>query len=183
MRTWGTCLAGLAIAAVLTASPALAGPALARPAPGSPGNPLVVGCGAEATTPTPVPQRPQPGDLSVGPLWIPGGRALATANPKGYGTAGRYKVPFAVKMGAHVTVTILPPAWGTVVLDNPYSTVGGVSAITYHACAHLTSFFPQSFAFRGRRTRGCIPLGVRIGHAARAHRLVLSLFAGRCQAA
>jgi hypothetical protein len=153
--------------------------AAGRPAVGTAGNPLALGCAAEAWTPTPVPQRPQPGDLAAGPLIIPGGKRLADANPQGYGDHGRYKVPFIVKMGATVTVTIQSPARGFAVIDNYYTPVGGVAAITYHACAHEAGFYPQSIVFLHGRTRGCIPLAVTVGR--HVDHLTLDLFAGGCE--
>ena len=171
-------LAGPAfIVATYLSISATAGAAAARPW-GRPVTRSRSGCAAEAWTPTPVPQTPQPGDLAAGPLIIPGGKRLADANPQGYGDHGRYKVPFIVKTGATVTVTVQPPARGFAVIDSYYTPVGGVAAITYHACAHEAGFYPQSIVFLHGRTRGCIPLAVTVGR--QLDDLTLDLFAGRC---
>jgi hypothetical protein len=129
---------------------------------------------------SPVPQTPQRGDLVVGPLFIVEGKVLAGADPAGYGEHGRYKVPIIVKMGRMVTMTIAPPARGEVVIDNPYSPVGGVVSASYHSCANEAGFFAQGFAFTDPRARGCVPLTVRIGSKPTAHHVTLSLFAGHC---
>lgn len=155
--------------------------------PGSPGNPVVFSCGQEATTTTRVPQRPRPGDWAVGPLFIPGGRALATDSAADYGSAsygrrGRaYKIPLIVTMGATVTVTIAAPARGRVVIANPYAD-GGITSATYRSCSHVQGFFAQSFAFTRGPGRGCVPLDVTVGAERRAHHVTLSLFAGSCAA-
>lgn len=170
----------MAVAASSACLSARQAAASSRPGqPGTPGDPLVLGCSAEAWAPEPVPQKPRPGDLATGPLIIPGGKRLAGANPSGYGEHGSYKIPVIVKLGATVTVTIGSSARGYVRIENPHSTVGAVTAITYHACAHMAGFFPQSFVFRQGRTRGCVPLMVRTPAAA-VRRLEVSLFAGPC---
>jgi hypothetical protein len=162
-------------AAQVTASAAkpAAGPA------GSPGHPAVFSCAEESFSgDSPGPQQPQPGDLAIGPLLIPGGQRLAAADPAGYGEHGTYKVPFVVTMGATVTVTIAPPARGHVVISNPYAPAG-VTAATYRPCAHVAGFFAQYLAFTGGQTRGCVPLEVQAS-GQRARHVTLSLFAGSC---
>ena len=147
---------------------------------GGPGHPVVFGCAQESFSgDSPVPQRPQPGDLAIGPLIIPGGQRLATADPAGYGEHGSYKIPFIVLKGATVTVTIAPPARGHVVISNPYAPAG-VTAATYHSCAQVAGFFAQGFTFTGGHTRGCVPLDVKVSHQPRVRRVTLSLFAGSC---
>lgn len=162
-----------AVQATATAARPVTGPT------GSPGHPVVFSCAQEAFTGSAVPQRPQPGDLAVGPLIIPGGQRLATADPAGYGDHGSYKIPFIVLMGATVTVTIGPPARGHVVISNPYAPAG-VTAATYRSCARVAGFFAQSFAFAGDQVRGCVPLEVRAGDRLQVRRVTLSLFAGSC---
>lgn len=184
--------ATLAASALTPTSAAFAGPgtvgtaaakAPPRPRLGSPANPLVLTCADESfpgAPSSPVPQTPQRGDLVVGPLFIVEGKVLADADPAGYGEHGRYKVPIIVKMGRTVTMTIAPPARGEVVIDNPYSPVGGVVSATYHSCAKEAGFFAQGFAFTDHRARGCVPLTLRIGRKPTAHHVTLSLFAGHC---
>jgi hypothetical protein len=150
---------------------------------GSPGNPLLLSCADEAFPgypDPPVPRRPQPGDLVIGPLFIVNGKRLAAASPAGYGYHGSYKIPFIVLPGATVMVTIGAPARGQVVIDNPDSPVGGVAAASYHSCAGKTGFFAQGFTFTDGQSRGCVPLEVRIGRQQRVHDVTLSLFAGSC---
>jgi hypothetical protein len=159
-------------AVVATAKPP-AGPA------GSPGHPLVFGCAEESFTEPGIPQRPQPGDLAIGSLIIPGGQRLATADPAGYGEHGSYKIPFVVPKGATVTVTIDAPARGHVVISNPYAPAG-VTAATYRPCPHVAGFYAQGFAFTDGQVRGCVPLEVRSGGQAQVRRVTLSLFAGSC---
>jgi len=149
---------------------------------GSPGHPVVFGC-AEESFPgsgSTVPQRPQPGDLAIGPLIIPGGQRLATARPADYGEHGSYKIPVVVPMGATVTVTIEPPARGHVVISNPYAPAG-VTAATYRPCPHVAGFYAQGFAFTGGQVRGCVPLEVKAGGQPRVRHVTLSLFAGSCR--
>jgi hypothetical protein len=81
-----------------------------------------------------------------------------------------------------VTVTIGAQARGQVVIDNPYSPVGGVAAASYHSCSRKTGFFAQGFAFTNGRIRGCVALDVRIGHQPQVRHVTLSLFAGSCPA-
>jgi hypothetical protein len=176
------CTAGTAHRAVQATTPT-ARPATAQatgPA-GSPGRPVVFSCAEESFLGggATVPQRPQPGDLAIGSLIIPGGQRLATADPAGYGEHGGYKIPFIVPMGATVTVTIDPPARGHVVISNPYAPAG-VTAATYRPCAHVAGFYAQGFAFTGGQVRGCVPLEVRSGDQPRVRRVTLSLFAGSC---
>jgi hypothetical protein len=148
---------------------------------GSPGNPQVFSCREESFLADPMPQMPEPGDLAVGPLVIISGKAVANADPAGFGEHGSYKIPFFVPRGSTVTVTIDPPARGHVVIDNPYAP-RGVTAATYRPCANVTGFFAQGFAFTDGKIRGCVPLEVRVGGQARVQRVTLSLFAGSCAA-
>jgi hypothetical protein len=148
---------------------------------GSPGNPQVFSCREESFLAGPMPQMPEPGDLAVGPLVIISGKAVANADPAGFGEHGSYKIPFFVPKGSTVTVTIDPPARGHVVIDNPYAP-RGVTAATYRPCANVTGFFAQGFAFTNGKIRGCVPLEVRVGGQARVQRVTLSLFAGSCAA-
>jgi hypothetical protein len=158
-----------------TASPRVTGPA------GSPGNPQVFSCAEESFLAGPMPPMPEPGDLAVGPLVIISGKAVANADPSGFGEHGSYKIPFFVPRGSTVTVTIDPPARGHVVIDNPYAR-HGVTAATYRPCANLTGFYAQGFAFTDGQIRGCVPLEVRVAGQARVQRVTLSLFAGSCGA-
>jgi hypothetical protein len=163
-----------AVRATASAAKPATGPA------GSPGHPVVFSCAEESFSgDSPVPQRPQPGDLAVGPLIIPGGQRLAMADPAGYGDHGSYKIPFIVPMGATVTVTIDPPARGRVVISNPYAPAG-VTAATYRPCAHVAGFYAQGFAFTNGQVRGCVPLEVRSGDQPQVRHVTLSLFAGSC---
>jgi hypothetical protein len=186
-------LAGLVLASCTgsaTSSPAHhaasspARPAAGHPRPtgpiGSPGHPLLLSCGQESFTLPPVSQQPQPGDLVIGPLFIPNGKRLATADPAGYGDHGSYKIPLILTLGSMATVTIGASARGQVVISNPYSPVGGVTAATYRSCSSQAGFFAQGFAFTNGKIRGCVPLDVAIGHDARVHHVMFSLFAGRC---
>jgi len=163
-----------AVQATVPASRPAAGPA------GSPGHPVVFGCAEQAFAgDSALPRRPQPGDLAIGPLIIPGGRRLATADPAGYGEHGSYKIAFIVAMGATVTVTIGPAARGHVAIANSYAPAG-VTAATYRPCPHQVGFFPQYLAFSGGRIRGCVPLEVQAGGQPQVRRVTLSLFAGSC---
>lgn len=170
------CTGGTAHHADRATAPATKPPA--GPA-GSPDHPVVFSCAEESFTNDPVPQQPQPGDLAIGSLIIPGGQRLATAKPADYGEDGSYKIPFVVPMGATVTVTIDPPARGHVVISNPYAPAG-VTAATYRPCANVAGFYPQAFAFTGGQVRGCVPLEVRSGGQSRVRHVTLSLFAGSC---
>lgn len=172
------CTGGTTPHAVQTTAPAAKAPT--GPA-GSPGNPVVFSCAEESflSPGSVVQQRPQPGDLAIGPLIIPGGQRLATAEPGGYGERGSYKIPFIVPMGATVTVIIDPPARGHVVISNPYAPAG-VTAATYRPCPHVAGFYAQGFAFTGGQVRGCVPLEVRSGGEPRVRHATLSLFAGSC---
>ena len=98
---------------------------------GSPGDPLALSCADESFPgypDPPIPPRPQPHDLAIGPLIIVNGKRLATADPAGYGEHGSYKIPLVLLPGRTATVTIGAQARGRVVIDNPYSPVGGVAA-------------------------------------------------------
>jgi hypothetical protein len=164
-----------AVQVTASVSAPAAGPA------GSAGHPAVFSCADESFAgDSPVQQRPQPGDLAAGPLIIPGGQRLATADPAGYGEQGGYlKVPFVVLAGATVTVTIAGPARGHVVISNA-NAPAGVTAATYSSCPGVAGFFAQGFAFTGGQTRGCVPLDVRAGDQRRVRHITLSLFAGSC---
>jgi hypothetical protein len=163
-----------AVQATASAAKSASGPA------GRAGHPVVFSCAEESFSgDSPGPQRPQPGDLAIGPLLIPGGQRLAEADPASYGEHGSYKIPFVVTMGATVTVTIDPPARGHVVISNPYAPAG-VTAATYRPCARVAGFFAQYLAFTGGQTRGCVPLEVQAGGQPRARHITLSLFAGSC---
>jgi hypothetical protein len=170
-----------------TGGPASGAPHHASPAPrtsgpaGSPGNPQVFSCAEESFPGNPMPHMPEPGDLAVGPLVIISGKAVANADPAGFGEHGSYKIPFFVPGGSTVTVTIDPPARGHVVIDNRYAR-HGVTAATYRPCANVTGFFAQGFAFTDGKIRGCVPLEVRVSGRAHAQRVTLSLFAGSCAA-
>jgi hypothetical protein len=166
---------------------AAAGRATTHPAgpPGSPGNPLVLSCGAEAWPgypDRPVRVSPGPRDLAAGPVYFAGGRTLATETPAqfGYAPFGRhgraYKIGFVVRPGAAVTVTIAAAARGHAVIDN------GASSVAYHACRTAGGFFAQNFAFTHRPFRGCVPLDVTAGGQPRVRHVTLSLFAGPCGA-
>lgn len=154
---------------------------------GSPGNPLVLSCAAEAWPGPPgrVPVTPGPHDLAVGPMYFPGGLALATYTPAQYGYApfgrhGRfYKLPLVVRPGATVTVTIGASARGHAMIATG---LARVTSATYHACRKSGGFFAQGFAFTRPPFRGCVPLDVTIGGQARAHHLTLSLFTRSCPA-
>lgn len=161
-------------------SPPLAGHPRATARIGSPANPLLLSCAEESFLDPPVPQQPQPGDLVIGPLFIVGGKGLATANPADYGDHGSYKIPLVLTPGSTATVTIAAQARGQVVISNPYAPVGGVVAASYHSCSQTPGFFAQGFAFTGGRTRGCVPLDVSIDHEPRVHHVTISLFAGSC---
>ena len=155
---------------------------------GSPGNPLVLSCDVEAWPgypDPPVPVTPGPHDLAVGPMYFPGGLALATYTPAqyGYATFGRhgrfYKLPLVVRPSATVTVTIGASARGHVVIATG---PGGVTSATYHGCRKAGGFFAQGFAFTRPPFRGCVPLDVTIGGQGQARHLTLSLFARSCPA-
>ena len=159
---------------------------------GSPGNPLVVSCDAESwpgPPSPPAPVTPGPRDLAVGPMYFPGGLALATHTPAqwGYAPFGRhgrfYKLPLVLRPGATVTVTIRASARSHAVIAAPGAGQlgpGGVTSATYHACRHAGGFFAQGFAFTGPPFRGCVPLEVTVGGQALVHHITLSLFAGSC---
>lgn len=142
---------------------------------------MVFGCAEESFGgESSVQQRPQPGDLAIGPLIIFGGQRLATADPADYGENGNYpKIPFIVTMGATVTVTIDPPARGHVVISNPYAPAGVIAA-TYRSCAHAAGFYAQGFVFTGGQVRGCVPLEVQVPGQPQVRHVTLSLFAGSC---
>ncbi len=150
-------------------------------AAGTPGRPLMLSCtersngGAVA---------PGPGDVVVGPLYII--NAKQTVDPNGAGSAPQhgYKYPIAVAPGAIVTMMIAAPARGHVVIDNPYGPPAGVVAASYRACQpgqeQGWTVFVQGFTFTDGRTRGCVPLTVRIGREARIRHVTVSLYAGPC---
>ena len=145
---------------------------------GGPGNPITLSCADEAF---PGPAKPGRDDLVIGPLFIMNGRQLAAANPAGFGEHGSYKIPLALRPGSMATVTIGASARGQVLIDNPYSPVGGVTAASYRSCAHYGGFFAQGFRFTHGRVRGCVPLDVRVDHESRVRHVRISLFAGPCR--
>jgi hypothetical protein len=152
---------------------------------GSPANPLLLSCADESFPGNGDPAaslQPQPGDLVVGSVIIVGGERLANANPAGYGDRGSYKIPIIVRPGATVTMSIGAPARGQVVISNPDSPVGGVTAASYQSCSRTPGFFAQGFAFTSGQVRGCVPLEVSSGHQSQARHVTLSLFAGACPA-
>jgi hypothetical protein len=152
---------------------------------GSPGNPLLLSCADESfpgNGDPPASFQPQPGDLVIGSVIIVGGERLAEASPAGYGDDGSYKIPIIVRPGATVTMSIGAPARGQVVISNPDSPVGGVTAASYQSCSRTPGFFAQGFAFTSGQVRGCVPLEVSSGHQSQARHVTLSLFAGACPA-
>jgi hypothetical protein len=151
---------------------------------GSPGRPLMLSC-TEKSVGDPV--TPGPGDVVVGPLYIL--LARNSVDPSGAGSAPqhRYKYPIAVAPGSTVTMMIAASARGHVVIDNPYAHLWGiglVAAATYRACQpgqqQGWTVFVQGFTFTDGRTRGCVPLNVRIGREARIRHVTVSLYAGPC---
>lgn len=161
-------------------APSPAGNSLVTERVGSPGNPLTLSCGQESFAIPPVSQRPHADDLVIGPLIIVGGERLATENPADYGSNGSYKIPVIVTPGSTVTITIAAPVRGRVVIDNPYSPVGGVVAATYHSCSRKPGFFAQGFTLTQGQVRDCVPLDVHIDDQAGVRHVTLSLFAGPC---
>ena len=128
----------------------------------------------------PLPRQAGPGDLAIGPLIIINGKFQA---PAGSGRHGSYpKVPFAVVPPATVTVTIGAQARGQVGIDNPYFRgIGLVTAATYQPCPGQMGFFAHGFSFLHGRTRGCVPLDVRIDGAPAVRHVTISLGAGQCR--
>lgn len=149
-------------------------------AAGTPGRPLMLSC-TERSLP---PVVPGPGDVVVGPLYII--NAKDSVDPNGAGSAPQhgYKYPIAVAPGAIVTMMIAAPARGHVVIDNPYGPPAGVVAASYRACRPGQqkgwTVFVQGFTFTDGRTRGCVPLTMRIGREARIRHVTVSLYAGPC---
>ncbi len=148
---------------------------------GTPGRPLMLSC-TERSNPGAV--APGPGDAVVGPLYII--NAKDSVDPNGAGSAPQhgYKYPIAVAPGATVTMMIAASARGHVVIGNPYGPPAGVVAATYRACQpgqeQGWTVFVQGFVFTDGRTRGCVPLTVRIGREARIRHVTVSLYAGPC---
>ena len=148
---------------------------------GSPGRPLMLSCSEKSAAGS---VAPRPGDVVVGPLYII--NAKQSADPAGAGPAPQhgYKYPIAVAPGATVTLMIAAPARGHVVIDNPYGPPAGVVAASYRACPpgqeQGWTVFVQGFTFTDGRTRGCVPLTVRIGREARIRHATVSLYAGSC---
>jgi len=150
-------------------------------AAGTPGRPLMLSCtersngGAVA---------PGPGDVVVGPLYIINAKQSVDPNGAGSAPPHGYKYPIAVAPGAIVTMMIAAPARGHVVIDNPYGPPAGVVAASYRACQpgqeQGWTVFVQGFTFTDGRTRGCVPLTVRIGREARIRHVTVSLYAGPC---
>jgi hypothetical protein len=158
---------------------------------GSPGNPLVLSCAAEAWPgypDPPVPATPGPHDLAVGPMYFADGLTLATKTPAWYGYApfgrhGRfYKIGLVVQPGATVTVTIGASARGHAVIGLVVNSDGGATSVTYHSCREAGGFYAQGFAFTRPPFRGCVPLDVTVRGQARVRHVRLSLFAGSCAA-
>jgi hypothetical protein len=159
---------------------------------GSPGNPLVLPCAAEAWPgypDLPASATPGPRDLAAGPMYFAGGLALATETPARYGYApfgrhGRfYKFGLVVRPGATVTVTIGASARGHAVIGLAVNgSDRGVTAATYHACRKAGGFFAQGFAFTHPPFRGCVPLDVTADGQAQVRHITLSLFARSCAA-
>jgi hypothetical protein len=149
-------------------------------AAGTPGRPLMLSCTQRSRPPI----APGPGDVVVGPLFLID--AKDSADPSGAGSAPQhgYKYPIAVAPGATVTMMIAAPARGRVVIDNPYGAPAGVVAASYRACQpgpeQGWTVFVQGFTFTDGRTRGCVPLTVRIGRKARIRHVTVSLYAGPC---
>lgn len=149
-------------------------------AAGTPGRPLMLSC-TERSLP---PVAPGPGDVVIGPLYII--NAKDSVDPNGAGSAPQhgYKYPIAVAPGATVTMMIAASARGHVVIDNPYGPPAGVVAASYRACQSGQeqgwTVFVQGFTFTDGRTRGCVPLTVRIGREARIRHVTVSLYAGPC---
>lgn len=183
-------MVALAIAAALTAGCSTAGshPPTRQSngtatSVGSPGNPLMLSCGNAS-----IPNVSAPGhrDLVVGSLYIINARM--SVDPSGAGPTPQpgYKYPIAVRPGTTVTMMIAPSARGHVVIVNPYGPSAGVIAATYRACqpsaAPGWTVFVQGFTFTDGRTRGCVPLMVQTGRAARISQVTISLYAGPCTA-
>jgi hypothetical protein len=150
-------------------------------AAGSPGRPLMLSC-TEGSVGGPV--APGPGDVVVGPLYLINAKDSVDPNGAGSDPQHGYKYPIAVAPGATVTMMIAAPARGHVVIDNPYGPPAGVVAASYRACRpgqeQGWTVFVQGFTFTDGRTRGCVPLTVRIGREARIRHVTVSLFAGPC---
>jgi hypothetical protein len=150
-------------------------------AAGTPGRPLMLSCTERSNAGV---VAPGPGDVVVGPLFII--NAKQTVDPNGAGSAPQhgYKYPIAVAPGATVTMMIAASARGNVVIGNPYGPPAGVVAATYRACQpgqeQGWTVFVQGFTFTDGRTRGCVPLTVRIGREARIRHVTVSLYAGPC---
>jgi hypothetical protein len=148
---------------------------------GTPGRPLMLSCSEQSVA---GPVTPGPGDVVVGPLYILNARN--SGDPSGAGSAPQhgYKYPIAVAPGATVTMMIAASARGHVVIDNPYGPPAGVVAASYRACQpgqqQGWTVFVQGFTFTDGRTRGCVPLTVRIGRDARIRHVTVSLYAGPC---
>jgi hypothetical protein len=147
---------------------------------GSAGNPQVLSCNQEVqdTPGNRIERGPQ--DVVLGPLRFPNGRLLRTGQPNQWGSHGRYKIPVVLAPGANVTLTIAAPARHYVVISNPSFYSGHAISATYHACKHGWGAFVQGFTFTDGRTRGCVPLAVRIGEDARVRYIILALFDRAC---
>jgi len=148
---------------------------------GTPGRPLMLSCSEQSVAGL---VTPGPGDLVVGPLYIINARQSVDPNGAGSAPQHGYKYPIAVAPGATVTMMIAAPARGHVVIDNPYGPPAGVVAASYRACPpgqeQGWTVFVQGFTFTDGRTRGCVPLTVRIGREARIRHVTVSLYAGSC---
>jgi len=148
---------------------------------GTPGRPLMLSCSDKSAA---GPVTPGRGDLVVGPLYIINARNSVDPNGAGPAPQHWYKYPIAVAPGATATVMIAASARGHVVITNPHGPSPGVVAASYRACrpGHERGWtvFVQGFTFTDGRTRGCVPLTVRIGRGPRIRRVTVSLYAGPC---
>ena len=150
-------------------------------AAGTPGRPLMLSCTERSNAGV---VAPGPGDVVVGPLYIINAKQSVDPNGAGSAPPHGYKYPIAVAPGAVVTMMIAASARGHVVIGNPYGPPAGVAAASYRACQpgqqQGWTVFVQDFVFTDGRTRGCVPLTVRIGRAARIRHVTVSLYAGPC---
>lgn len=175
------CLAAGCSSAATQQPTGRASPALAV---GTPGRPLMLSCGEKSVAD---PVTPGPGDLVVGPLYFINAKQSVDPNGAGHAPQPWFKYPIAVAPGATVTMMIAASARGHVVITNPYGPSPGVVAASYRACLpgqeQGWTVFVQGFTFTDGRTRGCVPLIVRIGREARVRHVTVSLYAGPCASA
>jgi len=177
-------LAGCTGSGAPAATPSASAPHVGGPV-GSPGNPVILSCDAEAWSGAPDPPAP----VTPGPQDLAVARGLATETAAQYGNSpygrdGRFvKFGVVVRPGATVTVTIGASARGHVVI---VKAVNGsdlaMTSATYHACSTAGGFYAQGFAFTHPPFRGCVPLDVSVGGEAQVRHVTLSLFAGACRA-